>query len=75
MSDVSRDRIEGTVDEGVGRAKSAFGDFTGDEQTQAEGDAQELSGHAKQGLANVKDALGDAKDKVDDLVKKATGND
>lgn len=67
MSDSSRDRIEGTVDELTGRGKSAVGDLTGDEQTRAEGDANQTEGKLKQGLADVKD-------KVDDVVKKVSGN-
>ena len=65
MSDASRDRIEGTVDEATGRGKSAFGELTGDEQTQSEGQADQAQGNLKQGLADVKD-------KVDDAVKKVT---
>ncbi len=65
MSDSSRDRIEGTVDEATGRGKSAFGELTGDEQTQAEGQTDQATGDLKQGLADVKD-------KVDDAVKKVT---
>jgi uncharacterized protein YjbJ (UPF0337 family) len=67
MTDKSNDRIDGKSDELMGRAKSAVGELQGDEQTKSEGEAQETSGKAKQGLA-------DAKDKVDNLVKKvATG--
>ena len=65
MSDQTRDRIEGTVDETTGRGKSAFGELTGDEQTQAEGQTDQATGNFKQGLADVKD-------KVDDAVKKVT---
>lgn len=65
MTDSSRDRIEGSVDELTGRGKSALGDLTGDEQTQAEGDAQQTQGKVQQGIADVKD-------KVDDVVKKVT---
>jgi len=65
MSDSSRDRTEGTIDEASGRAKSAVGGLTGDERTQAEGETDQAKGGLKQGLA-------DAKDKVDDAVKKAT---
>jgi len=67
MSDSSRDRIEGKVDELTGRGKSAFGELTDDDQTRAEGDADQTEGKMKQGLADVKD-------KVDDVVKKVTGN-
>ncbi len=65
MTDQSRDRIEGNVDELKGRGKSAFGELTGDEQTQAEGETDQASGKLKQGMADVKD-------KVDDAVKKVT---
>jgi len=67
MSDATRDRVEGKVDELSGRGKSALGDVTGDDQTRAEGDADQTEGKLKQGLADVKD-------KVDDVVKKVTGN-
>jgi len=67
MSDQSRDRIEGTVDEIKGRGKSAWGEVADDDQKRAEGDVDQLSGKVKQGTA-------DAKDKVDDAVKKVTGN-
>ena len=65
MSDQTKDRLEGTLDEMTGRGKSALGDLTDDEETRAEGDAQQAEGQFKQGLA-------DAKDKVDDAVKKVT---
>ena len=65
MSDSSRDRIEGTIDEASGRGKAALGGLTGDERTQAEGEADQAEGGLKQGLA-------DAKDKVDEAVKQAT---
>jgi len=67
MSDSSRDRIEGKADELKGRGKSALGDLTDNDQTRAEGDADQTQGKLKQGLADVKD-------KVDDVVKKVTGN-
>jgi uncharacterized protein YjbJ (UPF0337 family) len=65
MSDTSKDRIEGTVDEAKGRVKSAAGELTGDRDLQAEGEADQMSGKIKQGIA-------DAKDKVDHLVRKVT---
>ena len=65
MSDATRDRIEGTVDEATGRGKSAFGELTGDEQTQAEGETDQAKGNVKQGVADVKG-------KVDDAVKNLT---
>lgn len=67
MPDSTRDRIEGVVDEAKGRGKSTWGEATGDEDKQAEGEADQLSGKIKQGIA-------DAKDKVDDAVKKVKNN-
>ncbi len=67
MTDQSKDRIDGKVDEIAGRGKSAVGDLTGDEQLKSEGDADQASGKLKQGVA-------DLKDKADDLVKKVTGS-
>ena len=67
MSDSSRDRIEGTADDLTGRGKSALGGLTNDEDTQAEGEADQAKGGLKQGTADVKD-------KVDDAVKKVTGS-
>ena len=65
MSDQSRDRIEGTMEEVKGRGKSAWGEMTDDQETKAEGEADQMAGKMKQGMA-------DAKDKVDDMVRKAT---
>ena len=70
MSEGTRDRIEGTVDVMGGRAKSAFGDATNDEQLRDEGDMDQLSGNAQQGVGNAKDALGDAKEKLDNVMDK-----
>jgi len=65
VTDSSKDRIEGKVDELTGRGKSAVGDLTDDDQKRAEGQADQSQGKLKQGVADVKD-------KVDDLVKKVT---
>lgn len=70
MSEGTRDRIEGSVDEMGGRAKSAFGDATNDEQMRDEGDMDQLSGNAQQGVGNVKDAAGNIKDKLDSVMDK-----
>ena len=66
MSEVSKDRAEGKVDEVVGRAKAGVGEATDNQQLREEGKGQEGEGQIKQGIANVKD-------KVDDVVKKVTG--
>ena len=70
MSDATRDRIEGTVDEATGRGKSAFGELTGDEQTQAEGTADRAEGKGQGALGQAKEAVGDAADKAKDTLKR-----
>ena len=66
MSEVSKDRAEGKVDEVVGRVKAGVGEATEDQRLKDEGTDQQAAGQIKQGVANVKD-------KVDDVVKKVTG--
>ena len=66
MTDQSKDRITGKIDDLKGRGKEAAGDLTGDEQLQAEGERDQLTGKLKEGLA-------DLKDKADDFVKDLTG--
>ncbi len=66
MTDQSKDRIAGKIDDLKGRGKDAAGDLTGDEQLQAEGERDQLTGKLKEGLA-------DLKDKADDFVKDLTG--
>lgn len=66
MDSPSKDRIQGGVDELKGKAKSTWGEATGDERTRAEGDLDQLKGKVQQGLA-------DAKDKVDDVIDDLTG--
>jgi uncharacterized protein YjbJ (UPF0337 family) len=68
MDSPSKDRIQGGVDELKGKAKSTWGEATGDERTRAEGDLDQLKGKAQQGLA-------DAKEKVVDAIVNLTGND
>ena len=65
MSDSTKDRIEGTLDELQGEGKERLGRATGDEQTQAEGALDQAQGEGKQGMADLKDKAGD-------LLKKAT---
>jgi uncharacterized protein YjbJ (UPF0337 family) len=60
------DRIENKADEFAGHAKEGVGKVTGDRQTEAEGQGQQLK-------AKTKDALDSAKDKVDGFVEGITG--
>ena len=65
VSDSSRDRIEGSIDDMQGRAKSGLGGLTDDKDMQTEGEMDKAQGGLKQGMA-------DAKDKVHEAVKNLT---
>jgi uncharacterized protein YjbJ (UPF0337 family) len=62
---MDKDRVKGTVDDAMGRAKRQVGEWTGDTQTQAEGAAQQVKGKAEKAWGNVKDAVRDAKTDAD----------
>jgi uncharacterized protein YjbJ (UPF0337 family) len=62
MSDTTRERVEGKVDETKGNAKSAVGNLTGDNSTKAEGELDKTIGKVKQGMADLKDKAEDALD-------------
>jgi uncharacterized protein YjbJ (UPF0337 family) len=54
---MDKDRVKGTIDDTVGRAKRQVGEWTGDTGTQAEGAAQQVKGKAEKAWGNVKDAV------------------
>ena len=58
---MDKDRVKGTIDDTVGRAKRQVGEWTGDTKTQAEGAAQQVKGKAEKAWGNVKDAVRDVK--------------
>jgi len=62
---MDKDRVKGTVDDTVGRAKRQVGEWTGDTGTQAEGAAQQVKGKAEKAWGNVKDAVRDAQTDAD----------
>ena len=53
------DKIEGVVDETVGRAKQTIGDVTGDASTEWGGKVDQAKGEWKQGVGEVKEELND----------------
>lgn len=67
MSDQSRDRIKGKADELKGRGKAAWGELTDDDEKRIEGQSDRAKGEFKQRTT-------DAKEKVDEAVKKVTGD-
>ena len=62
---MDKDRVKGTIDDTVGRAKRQVGEWTGDTGTQAEGAAQQVKGKAEKAWGNVKDAVRDTQTDAD----------
>ena len=58
------DKVKGTANEAIGKAKQGVGEAVGDDQMQGEGAVQEIKGKGQQ-------ALGDAKEATKDAVNKA----
>lgn len=67
MDSSNKDRVQGGANELKGKAKSTWGEATGDDRTKAEGDTDQLKGKVQQGLADAKDKVGGA---IDDLKDK-----
>lgn len=57
---MSKNRVEGAVDKGVGAAKQAAGKATGNKRLEAEGAAQKLKGDVQNKIGKAQDKLGDA---------------
>ena len=58
------DKIKGTTNEAIGKAKQGIGEATGSERLEGEGVIQEFKGKGQK-------AVGDAKDATKDAVNKA----
>lgn len=63
---MDKDRIKGSVDDAVGRAKRQVGEWTGDTDAQVDGAAQQVKGKAEKAWGNVKDAARDANDQANE---------
>jgi uncharacterized protein YjbJ (UPF0337 family) len=62
---MDKDKVKGTIDDTVGRAKRQVGEWTGDTGKQAEGAAQQVKGKAEKAWGNVKDAVRDVQTDAD----------
>lgn len=62
------DRIKGKADDVAGRVKRQVGEWTGDEESQAEGAAQQVKGKVQNAWGKAKDAVRDAADDAKDDV-------
>ena len=58
------DKIKGTANEAVGKAKKKLGEATGDEQLEGEGVMQEVKGKGQKTIGNAKEATKDALDRA-----------
>ena len=63
---MDKDRIEGKVDDIKGRVKRQVGEWTGDENAQAEGAADQVKGKTQNAFGKAKDAVRDAADDLRD---------
>lgn len=54
---MSKERVEGAAQKGVGAAKEAVGKAVGNERLQAEGVADKVAGSAKNAAGKAKDAV------------------
>jgi uncharacterized protein YjbJ (UPF0337 family) len=54
------DRVKGTVDEILGKAKRGIGELTGDTKLKVEGIAQQVKGKMENAWGQTKDAVRDA---------------
>lgn len=59
---MDKDRIKGKAEDIAGRIKRQTGEWTGNENAQAEGAAEQLKGKARNALGKAKDAVRDASD-------------
>jgi uncharacterized protein YjbJ (UPF0337 family) len=59
---MDKDKVKGTMDDAVGRAKRQIGEWTDDPNKQNEGAAQQIKGKVEKISGNVKDAVRDATD-------------
>jgi len=57
---MDKDRVKGTMDDAVGRAKRQVGEWTGDTNAQVEGAAQQIKGKAEKVVGQAKDAVRDS---------------
>jgi len=57
---MDKDRIEGSIKQGVGAVKESFGKATGDTKTEAEGAAQKAGGKVQNAIGGAKDGIRDA---------------
>jgi uncharacterized protein YjbJ (UPF0337 family) len=71
---MNEDRMTGAAKDFAGKAEGAFGDATGDAETQASGRVREMAGKAQNLYGQAKDAARDAADAATDFAKDVYNN-
>jgi uncharacterized protein YjbJ (UPF0337 family) len=64
------DKIKGTANEAIGKAKQGIGGAVGSDRLQGEGLIQERKGHARKAVGDAKQAAKDTADKASDFVNR-----
>jgi uncharacterized protein YjbJ (UPF0337 family) len=64
------DKVKGSANEAIGKAKQDIGKAVGSDRLQSEGAGQEIKGDAQQALGKAKDALKGAANKMADEANK-----
>ena len=64
------DKIKGTANEAIGKAKQGIGEATGSDRLQGEGAIQEVKGRGQKAIGDAKDAAKDALNKAADAANK-----
>lgn len=66
------DKIKGTANEAMGKAKQGIGEATGSDRLKGEGVIQEVKGKGQQAMGDAKEAAEDAADRAAAAAKRAT---
>jgi uncharacterized protein YjbJ (UPF0337 family) len=65
------DKIKGTANEAIGKAKQGIGEATGSERLQGEGAVQEVKGKGQKAMGDAKDAAKEAIDRAAAAARRA----
>jgi uncharacterized protein YjbJ (UPF0337 family) len=66
------DKIKGTANEAMGKAKQGIGEATGSDRMKGEGTVQEVKGKGQQAMGDAKDAAKEATDRAAAAARRAT---
>ncbi|MCK1473411.1 CsbD family protein [Bradyrhizobium sp. 197] len=66
------DKIKGTANEAMGKAKQGIGEATGSDRMKGEGAVQEVKGKDQRAMGDAKDAAKDAVDRAAATAKRGT---